>query len=289
MKEPGLTRPTNHLARKGVSEADMDDICAFNLHITKNSMNRAYECLRRSFPHKLALCSLYQTQKRVAVLSSVKPNTVDCCAKGCCCYTGKFEGLDACPYCNKPQFSSPGIPKKKFQYLEIKPLLDAMFRDKSTARLMGYRHQYTMNRQDDNTIGDIFNGSIYNDLRDQNVVVDGQKLQHKYFSDPRDVALGLSLDGCTIFNRQKHSAWPVTLINLNLPPKIRTRLQWLLCYAVVAHVKVTLLYSLQNNIFYILNLHKLYLQAPQSSPSTYPPTYHPTYHLTYHPTYPRSP
>jgi len=212
----------------------MDDLCAFNLHITDNGTNRAYEHLRYSFPHKLRnLHSLYQTQKRIAVLSGVKPNTVDRCHKGCCCFTGKFRDLGACPYCNNPRFSSPNVPRKKFQYLPIKPLLDVMFRDKSVAKLMGYRHEYATNQHNNDTIGDVFDGSIYKDLCDQNVVVDGQKLHHKYFSDRCDVALGLSLDGCTLFNRGKNSAWPVILINLNLPPKIRTRLQWLLCYAVI--------------------------------------------------------
>lgn len=213
----------NHLARKGPSEADLDDICAFNLHLTDNSTNRAYEHLRYSFPHKLQnLRSLYQTQKRIAALSGLKPNTADRCRKGCCCFTGNFKDLDTCPYCNQPRFSSPGVPKKKFQYLPLKPTLDVMYRDKSVAKLMGYRHEYTTNQRDNNIIGDVFDGSIYRDLCDQNVVVDGQRLQHKYFSDRRDVALGLSLDGCTIFNKQKHSAWPVILINFNLPLKIRT-------------------------------------------------------------------
>jgi hypothetical protein len=230
-KFPWLT--VKNLARKGPGEADLDDICAFNLHITHGGTNKAYERLRHSFPHKLNLRSLYQTQKRIAALSGVEPNTVDRCHKGCCCFTGKFKDLDACPYCNLPRFSSPGVPRKKFQYLRVKPLLDAMFRDKSVAKLMGYRHQYAMDQRNDDIIGDVFDGSIYKNLCDQNVVVDGQKLQHKYFSDCRDVALGLSLDGCTIFNRRKSSAWPVILINFNLPPKIRTRLRWLLCYAVI--------------------------------------------------------
>jgi len=212
----------------------MDDLCTFNLHITDSGTNRAYEHLHYSFPHKLQnVHSLYWTQKRIAVLSSVKSGTVDCCHKGCCCFTGNFKDLDACPYCDEPRFHSPNIPRKKFQYLPIKPLLDAMFQDKSVTTLMGYWHEYTTNQRDSNTIGDVFDGSIYKDLCDQNVVVNGQKLQHKYFSDRRDVALGLSLDGCTLFNRGKNSAWPVILINLNLPPKIRTQLRWLLCYAVI--------------------------------------------------------
>lgn len=230
----GSSLMNTHLARNGLSEADIDDVCAFNLHITDGGTNRAYEHLRHSFPHKLKnLRSLYKTQKRVAALSGVSPNTVDRCSKGCCCFTGKFRDLNACPYCSEPRFSSPGVPRKKFQFLSIKPLLEAMFRDKSVTKLMGYRHEYTMNQHNKNTIGDVFDGSIYKNLCNQNVVVDGQRLPHKYFSDRRDVALGLSLDGCTIFNRRKHSAWPVILINFNLPPKIRTHLRWLLCYAVI--------------------------------------------------------
>ena len=145
----------------------MDDLCAFNLHITDNGTNRAYEHLRYSFPHKLRnLRSLYRTQKRIAALSGVKPNTVDRCHKGCCCFTGKFKDLDACPYCNDPRFSGSNIPRKKFQYLLIKPLLDAMFRDESVAKLMGYRHDYTVNQRSDDAIGDVFDGSIYQVRRD---------------------------------------------------------------------------------------------------------------------------
>ena len=232
LKDIQLT--ANYPAQEGLSEADMDDVCAFNLHITDNTTNRAYEHLRRSFPHKLRhLRSLYQTQRRVTALSGIKPNVVDRCCDGCCCFTGKFKDLDACPYCNQPRFSSSGVSNKIFQYLSLKPLLDAMFRDESVARLMEYRHEYTTRHRNDDSIGDVFDGSIYRELCEQDVTVEGKKMKHKYFSDRRDIALGLSLDGCTIFNRRKHFAWPVILINFNLPPKIRTRLQWLLCYAVI--------------------------------------------------------
>ena len=178
----------------------MDDICAFNLHIADGSTNKAYERLRHSFTHKLNLHSLYWTQKRIAALSGVKPNTVDRCHKGCCCFTGKFQDLDACPYCNEPRFSSPGVPAKKFQYLRVKPLVDAMYRDRQVTKLMGYQHSYTTDQRDNDTIGDVFDSFIYKNLCNQNIVIDGKKLHHKYFSDCRDVTLGLSLDGCTIFN-----------------------------------------------------------------------------------------
>ena len=58
----------------------------------------------------------------------------------------------------------------------------------------------------------------------------------------------------------------------------------------VAHVKVILLYSVQNNIFYdISSISVNSISKLPPIPLQHPPTYSPTYHPTYHPTYPQSP
>ena len=64
-------------------------------------------------------------------------------------------------------------------------------------------------------------------------MVDSQVQGHKYFSDPRDIALGISLDGVTYFSHRQHSIWPVILINYNLPPKVCTCRDRILCYGVI--------------------------------------------------------
>ena len=56
---------------------------------------------------------------------------------------------------------------------------------------------------------------------------------HRYFEDKRNIALALSLDGFPIFNKRNLSAWPVILLNLNLPPDVQTHLVHVLCYAII--------------------------------------------------------
>ena len=108
-----------------------------------------------------------------------------------------------------------------------------MMRDKTLAKQLKYHHTYTCTSGDGTTIRDIFNCSIYHDLLEKEVVVDGQAQGHKYFSDPRDVALGISLDSVTYFTRRQHSVWPVILVNYNLPPKVHTCRNHILCYGVI--------------------------------------------------------
>ena len=106
-----------------------------------------------------------------------------------------------------------------------------MIRDRTLAKKLRYRHTYS-NASDD-VIRDIFDCEIYQELLRKQVVVDGHTQGHTYFSDPRDIALGISLDGITYFSRRQHSVWPVILINYNLPPKVRTRREHILCYGVI--------------------------------------------------------
>jgi hypothetical protein len=65
---------------------------------------------------------------------------------------------------------------------------------------------------------DIFDGAHYRGLLKQEVTVDGHQLGHKYFEDPRDIALGFGTDGVGPFRRRKATCWPLLVYNYNLPP-----------------------------------------------------------------------
>ena len=106
----------------------------------------------------------------------------------------------------------------QFQHLPIGPRLQAMFLNKDMIKLLDYRATRTPG--DPDLVSDVFDGKLYRDLCEKFVCVDGQTFDHKYFQDKHDVALGLSLDGFPIFNRRNLSAWPVILLNFNLPPDI---------------------------------------------------------------------
>jgi hypothetical protein len=94
-----------------------------------------------------------------------------------------------------------------------------MYANPAKAKEMQYRafeHNHTVDR-----ISDVFDSRVYRRLLGKRVAIDGSHLSHKYFSDPRDIALGLSTDGFCPFRRRKATAWPLILFNYNLPPEIR--------------------------------------------------------------------
>jgi len=222
-------------AQRELDPNDLDDISAFNIHITHSTTEACFEDLRHSFPHHMGdLHSLYETQKRMAQLSGLYPEYSDCCIKICCCFTGKYKTLDHCPFpdCQEPCYNASGKPRFRFQHLPIGPWLGALFRNEETANFLHYRSNHTLNQNHDKT-SDIFDGSLYRELCEQYVKAEGTTYSHKYFEDPRDIALGLSLDGFPIFGTTNQSAWPVILINFNLPPDIRTHLTHILCYGVI--------------------------------------------------------
>ena len=111
------------------------------------------------------MSSIYLTQKTAAKHSGLCPKYVDCCVNSCCCYTGKYEALDCCPFpdCNKPRRDESGQSRKTFQYLPIIPCLIALFLDKTTAEKMGYQHEYCGTRGAEN-VTNIFDGTLYQEL-----------------------------------------------------------------------------------------------------------------------------
>ena len=82
--------------------------------------------------------------------------------------------------------------------------------------------QYRSKHEDDPTkITDIFDGAHYHSLREMFITIGDEELPTWFFSDPRDIALGLSTDGFGPFKRRTKTAWPIILFNYNLPPEER--------------------------------------------------------------------
>ena len=219
-------------ARNCINEANLDNICAFNLHISQGMSNTHYKKLWHSFPHKITLTSRWHARKQIVMLSGMKPGRVNRCPGSCCCFTASYARLDACPYCRKSRYKNDGVPVKQFQYLPVKNQLQMMLKDKSLTKQLAYQHASDTS-YDSDIIQDIFNCSIYQELLEKQVIVDGKTQDHKYFSNPRDIALGISLDGVTYFNHCQHSVWPVILINYNLPPTTCTHRGNIICYGII--------------------------------------------------------
>jgi hypothetical protein len=104
-------------------------------------------------------------------------------------------------------------------YLSIKDRLKIQFKDKNRAKELLYRHEYIMNKEqnDDDDFDDIFDGSIYKELMEENL-----------FIDKRDIAFTASCDGYQIFRQKTDDCWLFLMINNNLDPSLRVKKENLL-------------------------------------------------------------
>jgi hypothetical protein len=105
-------------------------------------------------------------------------------------------------------------------YLSIKDRLKIQFKDKNRAKELLYRYEYITNKEqndDDDDLDDIFDGSIYKELMEENL-----------FIDKRDIAFTASCDGYQIFRQKTDDCWLFLMINNNLDPSLRVKKENLL-------------------------------------------------------------
>ncbi|KAF8597127.1 hypothetical protein BDV93DRAFT_408038, partial [Ceratobasidium sp. AG-I] len=98
-----------------------------------------------------------------------------------------------------------GSPWATFNYVPPIPQLLALFRNKETSEKLRYRSNFDYNND---TLDDIFSGKRYEELKKASVVIDGVRQPYpldRHFEDPRELALGLSVDGMCPFRRCKQS------------------------------------------------------------------------------------
>lgn len=213
-----------------MSDDDMTAIRAHNFKVDTNLTGKAYNKLRNAFPSLENLMSLQQLQTRIAFLSGLKPVIYDCCKDSCCLFVGPYESLDKCPFCHQSRRNSENKPRNTFSYLPIIPRLVNLFTDAPTVEKMEYRAQY---QNDGNSISDIFDADHYYHLRHTKVSIGEEELGHRFFSQPTDIALGISTDGFGPFKSRKQTCWPLIAFNYNLPPKIRFHLVNIICVGII--------------------------------------------------------
>ena len=95
-----------------------------------------------------------------------------------------------------------------------------MVANSNYAEKMQYRSNHT---HDPTKSTDTFDGTHYTSLLGKCVTVSNEQLPMWFFSDPRDIALGLSTDGFGPFKHRNKAAWPLILFNYNISPEERFR------------------------------------------------------------------
>jgi hypothetical protein len=170
---------------------------------------------------------LNNCHRQLAQLAGFDAVKFNCCYNSCICYApDEYHNLQSCLYCHEPRFNASGKPRKQFSALPITPILCALVEGKVMARHMTYRSKFMSTKHG---TSDMFDGKHYWKLCKSHVKLDGRRLDHTFFSDLHDVALGLATNGFSVWNKGKATAWPLLLVNYNLPPQLRFRQEHVIC------------------------------------------------------------
>ncbi|KAF9034015.1 hypothetical protein BJ165DRAFT_1315625, partial [Panaeolus papilionaceus] len=145
--------------------------------------------------------SLKVTKKRARQISGFDAVRYDCCINSCICFVGPYANLDKCPHCKQARLTARNAPRNHFNYLplipsSLIPRLSAMTSNPAHAELMTYRRDF---EHREGIIQDVFAGTHY--LKLCQTELPNQAIKH--FSDPCDIAIGLSTDGFGPHQRHK--------------------------------------------------------------------------------------
>jgi Transposase family tnp2 len=158
--------------------------------------------------------SLRRQSQRLAKLTGIEAQFIDCCRDSCIAFTGKYADATECPYCQQERFQDTDRKKpwKTALYIPLVPRLRLQYRDAARAEVLtGYRQSLEQSGST-NEVQDFFDGRLFRDFHLRELDL---------FKDPHDVALHLSLDGLQLTNMSNHEVTPVIFMNLNLPPQER--------------------------------------------------------------------
>ena len=161
-------------------------------------------------------------QTRLQRRTGIKPHYFDCCYNSCIAFTGKYADDDKCPYCKEMRLTSRA--RKRFMYVPLLDRLRLQYQNASRAQVLSnYRHSFT---EEDSQIKsrDVFDGDLYHGFHRNELGL---------FRDRRDIALHMSLDGVQVTTLGHHEVTPVILINLNLPPEERYKVDNILASMVI--------------------------------------------------------
>ena len=181
-----------------IMDDNRDNIRAFQLKLSYNMPCHIFDCMRKTFRHKLNLQSEWIVLHQLSVLSGVDQINFDCCVNSCVAYTTKYEHFTRCRFCNEPRYGKGARAQRTFSYIPIMPQLQAFFQKAEMDTQLAHRDQF---EHINGIFHDIFDGHWYHKLWRTHVVIDGVQQPHKFFSGKNDITLLLSTDGFLLFNR----------------------------------------------------------------------------------------
>ncbi|KAB5588718.1 Transposase family Tnp2 protein [Ceratobasidium theobromae] len=160
-------------------------------HFSRNT----YNDLRFGVCEDLNIPSEFIAWRRLRILSGLETRVYDCCVNSCICYLGQYKDLDKCKYCGQPRYNARGTARRCFRYTPLIPQLQGLFQSATTSAKLRYRVQAEQDYEE-GIIHDVFDAENYRSLRGTPLSQDNP---YCAFTNPEDIALGLSTDGVSLF------------------------------------------------------------------------------------------
>ena len=166
-------------------------------------------------------------------------NMIHACPKGCCLFKGELEDVEKCPVCDHDRYRMCGrsrVPTLILRHLPLIPQLQRMFSSKKLSRLNVWHH---FHKSRDGKMRHTADSPQWNFVHTE---LDQEAGDNMFGRDPRDIHLGLALDGMNPYSEKRNtsSLTPVIVFNYNLPPWMVTKKYFvMLCLLIPTKLSLT--------------------------------------------------
>ena len=166
-------------------------------------------------------------------------NMVHACPKGCCLFKGELEDAEKCPVCDHDRFKMCGRSKVPCLILRHFPLIPQLQRQFSSKRLSKLNVWHHFHKSQDGKMRHTADSPQWTFV---NTELEPEAGNDMFGKDPRDIHLGLALDGMNPHSekRSTQSLTPVIVFNYNLPPWMVTKKYFvMLCLLIPTQLTLT--------------------------------------------------
>ena len=166
-------------------------------------------------------------------------NLIHACPNGCCLFKGDLEDAEKCPVCDHDRYRVCGrskVPALVLRHFPLIPQLQRMFSSKKLSKLNIWHH---FHKSEDGKMRHTADSPQWKFVHTELEPEAGDAM---FGRDPRDIHLGLALDGMNPFSekRSTQSLTPVIVFNYNLPPWMVTKKYFLmLCLLIPTKLRLT--------------------------------------------------
>ena len=164
---------------------------------------------------------------------------IHACPNGCCLFKGDLEDVEKCPVCEADRYRMCGrsrVPSMILRHFPLIPQLQRMFSSKKLSKLNVWHH---FNKSVDGKMRHTADSPQWNFVHTELEPEAGREM---FGTDPRDIQLGLAVDGMNPYSekRSTQSLTPIIMFNYNLPPWMVTKKYFvMLCLLIPTKLSLT--------------------------------------------------